>query len=116
MPYIISACLCPFLGFGIDKVGRRVLFIILSSLILIAAFMISMFLPDCPAGDQCYDEVIPLVLVGMGYSLYASVIWGSIPYVVEPRTVGTAFGIATAIQQIGQFIAPLVVSTIINTE
>lgn len=39
----------------------------------------------------------PLVLVGIGYSIYAAAIWGSVPYVVDPSSVGTAFGIATAI-------------------
>jgi MFS family permease len=114
IPYIISACLCPFLGFGIDKVGRRCLFIIGSSLILIAAFTISMLLPDCPAGEKCYYEVYPLVLCGVGYSIYASVIWGSIPYTVEPKTVGTAYGICTAIQNIGLAYAPWQVSSIID--
>ena len=82
--------------------------------ILIAAFTISMLLPDCPAGEKCYYEVYPLILCGVGYSIYASVIWGSIPYTVEPKTVGTAYGICTAIQNIGLAYAPWQVSSIIN--
>lgn len=97
IPFIISACICPFLGFGIDKIGRRVVFIMFSSVILIATFVTSMLLPDCPTEEPCYYEVLPLVMCGIGYSIYASVIWGSIPYTVEPRTVGTAYGICTAI-------------------
>lgn len=58
------------------------------------AHFITMFLPAC---DQCYSEVGPMVLVGIGYSIYAAALWGSIPYVVEAKTVGTAFGICTAI-------------------
>lgn len=56
-----------------------------------------------------------MILIGFGYSLYASVIWGSIPYTVEANTVGTAFGIVTAIQNIGLFVSPLVATAIINT-
>ena len=36
------------------------------------------------------------------------------PYTVEPRTVGTAYGICTAIQNIGLAYAPWQVSKIIN--
>jgi MFS family permease len=55
------------------------------------------------------------VLCGIGYAIYASVIWGSIPYTVEPRTVGTAYGICTAIQNIGLASAPVAVSALIDT-
>ena len=50
-----------------------------------------------------------MVLVGIGYTIYCGVIWGSIPYTVAPHTVRTAFGICTAIQNIGLVIAPYVV-------
>ena len=59
-----------------------------------AAHLINMIIPDC---DECYYELGPLILIGFGYSIYAAALWGSIPYVVEARTVGTAFGFVTAI-------------------
>jgi Na+/melibiose symporter-like transporter len=94
IPYTISACTSPFLGFFIDKVGKRVLLVIISSGILLIAHLSNMFFDDC---DQCYTELCPLILVGIGYSIYGAALWGSIPYVVEARTVGTAFGFVTAI-------------------
>ena len=109
IPYIISAIMSPLLGLFIDKVGKRAFMICLSSVILIVAYTISMFLPPC---DQCYNEVVPLALVGIGYSIYASAIWGSVPYVVAGHTLGTAFGLATAIQNIGLVLAPTVVGLI----
>lgn len=81
----------------------------MSSVVLIAAFVISLTNKPC---DQCNSEVIVLVLVGIGYSIYAAVIWSSIPYVVTPQTVGTAFGICMAIQNIGMAGGPLVVNYI----
>lgn len=109
IPYIIAACLSPFLGFLIDKIGKRAILISLSSFILIVAFTSSMFMPEC---EQCYNEVYPLVLTGIGYSIYAAAIWGSVPYVVSSNSVGTAFGIATAIQNTGLVIAPTLVGMI----
>ena len=109
VPYIISACASPFLGLLIDKFGKRAFLCCLSSVILIIAYTSSMMMPEC---HKCYNEMYPLVLTGIGYSIYASAIWGSVPYVVEPHTVGTAFGLATAIQNIGLVLAPTLVGFI----
>jgi len=76
------------------------------------AYSASMMMPEC---YQCYNEMYPLVLTGLGYSIYAAAIWGSIPYVVEPNTLGTAFGIATAIQNIGLVVSPTIVGQIKDT-
>lgn len=70
-----------------------------------------MFLPNC---HECYTEIGPLILVGIGYSIYAAALWGSIPYVVEAKTVGTAFGFCTAIQNAGMAIAPTIIGSIID--
>jgi MFS family permease len=51
-------------------------------------------------------------MVGLAYSIYAAAIWGSIPYVVLPHTVGTAFGLAMAVQNIGLSFAPAIVAYI----
>ena len=76
------------------------------------AYSSSMMMPEC---YQCYNELYPLILTGLGYSIYAAAIWGSIPYVVAPNTVGTAFGIATAIQNIGLVLSPTIVGHIKDT-
>lgn len=68
-----------------------------------------MLLPPC---EECYSEIFPMILIGLGYSLFAAALWAAIPYVVEPRTVGTAFGITTAIQNIGMSFAPTLASSI----
>ena len=109
IPYFISAGFSPFLGLAVDKYGKRAFIISLSSVVLIVAFITSIFLPEC---DKCYNEVVVLVLVGIAYSIYASAIWGSIPYVVNPNTIGTAFGLCMAIQNIGLSIAPTIVSSL----
>jgi MFS family permease len=53
-------------------------------------------------------------MVGIGYTVYVTANWASIPYVVEPHTQGTAFGISTALQNIGLMFAPLFVASIIE--
>ena len=53
-----------------------------------------------------------MFLIGVGYSIYAASLWACIPYVVLPKTVGTAFGIAMAVQNIGMSFAPTIGNTI----
>lgn len=101
IPYIISGISSPFLGFLIDKVGRRVIFILMSSVFLLAAHLMTMFLPTavqpCSEATVSYAEIGPLILLGVGFSIYAAALWPCIPYVVEAKTLGTAFGICTAL-------------------
>lgn len=51
LPYIISACTSPFLGFMIDRVGKRVHIVIIANIILALGHLITMLLPSC---DGCY--------------------------------------------------------------
>lgn len=54
--------------------------------------------------------LLPYVLLGVGYSVYACALWGSIPYVVPEKLLGSAFGLCTAIQNTGLTIVPLILT------
>lgn len=112
VPYFMSAALSPLLGFVIDKIGKRAIFITISSLLVALACFISAVLPtyDSPS----YTCLLPLILVGFGYSIYASALWSSIPYIVKPNTIGSAFGLATSVQQMGLVIAPFITGVLEN--
>lgn len=112
IPYFMSMVLAPGLGGLIDKVGRRALFITTSSfLVAIACFIMAV----CPyTTNPDWACLLPLIMVGFGYSIYASALWSSIPYIVKPQTIGSAFGLATSIQNIGLVIAPLITGILQN--
>jgi len=100
----MSAVFCPILGILIDKYGKRALWIISSSALVSLACFIMAICPYSTTPD--YTCLLPLIIVGFGYSIYASALWSSIPYIVPARTIGSAFGLTTAIQNIGLTIAP----------
>lgn len=109
MPYIISAVMSPILGIIIDKVGRRALFISVSSIMILLACVSTMFIPAASSPDETqWLCLIPLSLLGIGYSVYAAALWGCIPYTVPAKLVGTAYGLCTAIQNIGLTISPII--------
>lgn len=107
--YSIAAILCPLIGLYIDKVGNRATLITASACMMALVHVIFLIIPDC---HKCAWGALDLVILGIGYSLYASVMWASVPYMVEPKTVGSAFGIVTAIQNFGLGIGPLLVGAI----
>jgi len=92
LPYLISAICSPILGWFVDKHGKRMTITIIGSLLMMVAHIIMILLPDC---QECWSSLIPLVLLGLSYTTYAVVLWGALPYMVEARTLGTAFGICT---------------------
>lgn len=121
LPYFMSAVLSPLLGFAIDKVGKRALFIMTSSILVILACLVTTLLsPETPYNEETGEGtpnwmvLLPLIFMGVGYSIYASALWGSVPYVVEPKTIGSAFGLTTAVQNLGLSVAPLLIGVEID--
>jgi len=60
--------------------------------------------------------LIPLILLGIGYSIYVSVIWACIPFIVPEKLTGTAYGLADCFTNIGGAINPLLAAQTLRTE
>ena len=104
IPYFISAIASPFFGHVVDKVGYRAMIACLASIILVFVHLTLALSESSP--------VMPLVGQGLAYTLYASVIWPSVPLTVDEEATGTAFGTLTAVQNIGLSIFPLFIAKI----
>ena len=91
---------------------------LLGSVIMVAAHFMQVLIPshgDCAQScNRCWASVLPLVLLGFSYTTYAVVLWGALPFMVEARTLGTAFGICTTFQNLGTVIAPPILGSIID--
>ena len=51
-------------------------------------------------------SIFPLVFLGISYATYAVAQWGALPYIVEKKCLGTAFGIVNVFENLGTVIAP----------
>lgn len=102
IPFFISAFLLPVLGLLIDKFGHRANLAFASSVFGLISFTLFYFAPS----------IYALILLGLTYSLYASIIWPSISLVVKKSVVGLAYGVSTAIQNFGLVIFPMIVAAI----
>ena len=107
--YFTSSILSPLIGIYVDTVGKRTYFILLASVLILGAHLSYLLFEDC---YQCVYSLYPLLMLTVAYSLYTAVLWAFIPYVVRPRVVVTAFGIATSLLNTGLAIAPMLVGLI----
>jgi MFS family permease len=94
-----SMLLAPFAGRLIDRVGRRATFMIAGSLLMIPCHL--------ALGLTRIYPVYPMVLLGFAFVLVPAALWPSVPMIVRTERVGTAFGLMTAIQNIGLGLFPL---------
>ncbi|MBC7185973.1 MAG: MFS transporter [Calditrichaeota bacterium] len=94
-----SMVLAPFAGQLVDKVGRRATLMIIGSLLMIPAHLLMGLTHIYPA--------YPMVALGAAFVLVPAAMWPSVPLIVRKERVGTAFGLMTAIQNIGLALFPL---------
>jgi MFS family permease len=90
----LFAMICtPLFGLMVDKVGRRSLFMMAGSLLLIPVYLL-----------MAYTRVslyVPMAMMGIAFSLIPAIMWPSVAYVVEENKLGTAYGLMTLIQNVG---------------
>lgn len=83
----------PIIGLYSDKVGRRATIMLLGTLLLIPVFLM-----------MAYTNIslyVPMAMLGLAFTLVPAIIWPSVAYLVSQRTLGTALGLMTMIQNMG---------------
>lgn len=94
-----SMILAPFAGRLVDRVGKRATLMIIGSLILIPSHALMGLTKIWP--------VYPMIALGAAFVLVPAAMWPSVPLIVRKERVGTAFGLMTAIQNVGLALFPL---------
>jgi MFS family permease len=90
----LFAMICtPLFGLMVDKIGRRSLFMMFGSLLLIPVYLIM--------GYTDASLYVPMAMMGIAFSLIPAIMWPSVAYVVKDNKLGTAYGLMTLVQNIG---------------
>jgi len=90
----LFAMICtPLFGLMVDKTGRRSLFMMFGSMLLIPVYLMM--------GYTSVSLYVPMAMMGVAFSLIPAIMWPSVAYVVEDNKLGTAYGLMTLIQNIG---------------
>ena len=96
---IAASMFCaPFAGSLVDRIGRRASLMILGSLLMIPAHL--------AMGLTAIPPALPMVVLGAAFVLVPAAMWPSVPLIVEEKRVGTAYGLMTAIQNVGLLAFP----------
>merc|ERR1712224_997337 len=106
IPYTVSAILSPFLGFIIDKLGYSLQLVVLACLNL-AGFHLSLYYLAIP-------PFASMVWLGATYSVAAASIWPMVALIVDEDSLATAYGLMTAIQNLGLAVAPIISGLILE--
>lgn len=102
LPFFISSLLVPFIGIAVDKFGKRGYLLIFSAFIGVITYIL--FLVSNP--------IMPLILLGITYSIFASVLWPALTLIVPKNIVGIALGFATSLQNLGLVFFPIIIAFI----
>jgi MFS family permease len=93
-----SMLLAPAAGRLVDRMGRRATFMVVGSLLMIPAHL--------ALGWTSIPPAYAMIVLGAAFVLVPAAMWPAIPLVVETERVGTAFGLMTAIQNVGLLVFP----------
>lgn len=110
--FLISAFLAPVFGVVSDKIGHKVTFCLVSTSTLALSHALFIIIPGSSSSSISYVGVVPIVLLGMTYSIYVAALWPMVPLVVKPTVVGSAYGLCTAVQNIGLALGPIMVGAL----
>lgn len=83
----------PVVGLFSDKMGRRATIMCLGVLLLIPVFLMM--------GYTRISLYVPMAMLGFAFTFVPAIIWPSVAYIVPSRTLGTALGLMTMIQNMG---------------
>ncbi|OMJ89247.1 hypothetical protein SteCoe_8635 [Stentor coeruleus] len=107
--FIVCTIASPLVGMIIDKIGKRILMLIISSFMFMIIQIAFALTPD---QNKPILPMIFLGLNGLAYSTYITVFWTCIPFIVEEKVIGTAYGGCYSCVNLGFFVIPMLIGYI----
>ena len=91
----------PLIGLLVDYIGKRALLMTFGSILLLPVYLLM--------GYTDVSLYVPVIMMGVAFSLIPAVMWPSVAYIVEEKRLGSAYALMTLIQQIGMALFPVVI-------
>ena len=87
----------PLFGLLVDKRGKGTRWMVIGSMLALAAHLLLAF---APAGVPFYGY-LSMVFLGFGYSLVPAALWPSVPKIVPDKVLGTTYSLIYWVQNLG---------------
>ena len=91
----------PLIGLLVDYIGKRALLMTFGSILLLPVYLLM--------GYTDVSLYVPVIMMGVAFSLIPAVMWPAVAYIVEEKRLGSAYALMTLIQQIGMALFPVVI-------
>jgi MFS family permease len=85
----------PLFGLLSDKIGKRASMMMIGSALILPVYLLLVY--------SNVSLFIPIMMLGIAFSLIPAIMWPSVAYLVKQNRLGTAYSIMTLIQQLGVF-------------
>lgn len=96
-----AAAITPFLGNFLDRHGKGATMLILGSILMILCHCtFAYILPAFPSIILAY---VAIILLGISFSLVPAALWPSVPKLIQPKLLGSAYAVIFWIQNIGLY-------------
>ncbi|MDE5783426.1 MAG: MFS transporter [Prevotella sp.] len=114
---LLAVLITPILGGYVDHKGKAASMLVLGSLLLIGchltfAFVLPMFKEYAVGGIVV--AYLTILVLGASFSLVPASLWPSVPKLVEPKIIGSAYALIFWIQNIGLWLFPLLIGKVLD--
>ncbi len=114
---LLAVLITPILGSYVDHKGKAASMLVLGSLLLIGchltfAFILPMFKGAAVGG--IIVAYLTILVLGASFSLVPASLWPSVPKLVEPKIIGSAYALIFWIQNIGLWLFPLLIGKVLD--
>ena len=91
----------PLIGLLVDFIGKRATLMMVGSILLMPVYLLM--------GYSSISLYVPVIMMGVAFSLIPAVMWPAVAYIVEEKRLGAGYALMTLIQQIGMMIFPVLI-------
>jgi len=91
----------PLIGLLVDFIGKRATLMMVGSILLMPVYLLM--------GYTSITLYIPVIMMGVAFSLIPAVMWPAVAYIVEEKRLGSGYALMTLIQQIGMMLFPILI-------
>lgn len=102
----------PLFGFLVDKSGKGTRWMIVDSILVLAAHLMIAFAPQ---GASAFGYTA-IAMLGIGYSLVPAALWPTVSRIVPEKNLGTAYSLMYWIQNMGMLLVPVAVGFVFRNE
>lgn len=102
--FLMTVIATPLFGLVLDRTGRNAMLLAAGAVLLPLSFVVLGLMPE-GAG-------LSTALLGLSFSFLPAVLWPTVPNYAAPEQLGTAYGLMTAMQNVGLFVVNIAVGRI----